>query len=147
MHEAGIAVTIAAEIRDRGLDPSRVRLLVSGGHGDARSFDAALLAHLAAAAPTLGLGAVQIVHTPVPRLCAHCAASFRARTAEEPCPTCGGPGIALSERESIELEWGDPDHSAAGPDSPSERDPRPSMPAAPGRDAVAMRRPVGSGRT
>ncbi len=119
MHEAGLAVAVAAAIRDRGLDPSGVRLLVSGGHGDVESFDAALRAHLEAAAPGLGLGAVQIVHAPVPRLCAKCAGQFRAATAEEPCPACDGPSIALSEPESIELEW----------------------------DDVATRRPVGSGRT
>lgn len=147
MHEAGIAVAVAAEIRDRGLDPSRVRLLVSGGHGDAHSFDAALRAHLDAAAPSLGLGAVRIVHAPVPRLCANCASQFRAASAEEPCPTCGGPSIILAESESIELEWDEPDHSVRGLDSPSQRDSRPSMPAAPERDAVVMRRPVGSGRT
>lgn len=147
MHEAGIAVAVAAEIRDRGLDPSRVSLLVSGGHGDAHSFDAALRAHLVAAAPSLGLGAVCIVHAPVPRLCAHCASEFRAASAEEPCPTCGGPGIALAEPESIELAWDEPDHSDHEPYSPPQRDSRPSMPAAPERDAVVMRRPAGSGRT
>lgn len=119
MHEAGIAVAVAAEIRDRDLDPSRVRLVVAGGHGDLAAFDAALRAHLEAAAPALGLAAVTIVHAPVPRLCAHCAAQYRATHSDAPCPACGGPGISLSEPESVELEW----------------------------DAETMRRPVISGRT
>lgn len=148
MHEAGIAVAVAAEIRDRGLDPSTVRLVVAGGHGDRAAFDAALRAHLEAAAPGLGLAAVMIDHAPVPRLCARCATQYRAADADSSCSACGGPGIALSEPESVELEWDDPAAAAAeGPDSPDRGDPRPSTPGAGARDAVTMRRPVGSGRT
>lgn len=129
MHEAGIAVAVACEIRDRGLDPSRVRLVVAGGHGDRAAFDAALRTHLEAAVPALGLEAVAIVHAPAPRLCAHCATQYRAVDSTVSCPACGGPAITLSEPESVELEWDD------------------GVPAAEGPDAVTMGCPVGSGRT
>ena len=105
MHEAGIAVAVAAEITGRGLDPARVRLVISGGHGDETSFDAALRLHLAAAAPRAGLESIAIVHAPVPRICASCTTPFQAPLAVDPCPACGGPGIALPTPESVELEW------------------------------------------
>jgi Zn finger protein HypA/HybF involved in hydrogenase expression len=125
MHEAGIATAVAAEIRDRGLDPTRVRLVVAGGHGDLAAFDAALRAHLEAAAPGLGLWAVAIAHAPVPRLCAHCATQYRSVEAGASCPACGGPGIALSEPESVELEWDDRMPAAEGPERPDPHDWRP----------------------
>ena len=145
MHEAGIAVAVAAEMTGRGLDPARVRLVVSGGHGDETSFDAALRTHLQAAAPGAGLEVIEIVHAPVPRICSACTTPFEAPLAADPCPVCGGPGIALPTPESVELEWlddgaeasaevreaphGDHEHddphrhgagSAEGPDRPPE---------------------------
>jgi Zn finger protein HypA/HybF involved in hydrogenase expression len=105
MHEAGIAQAIAAEIRERGLDPAAVRVVVSGGHGDEESFDAALRMHLEASAPGLGLGSLAIVHAPVARICTRCATPFEAAFAADPCPACGGPGIAVPVPESVELEW------------------------------------------
>lgn len=146
MHEAGIAVAVAAEIRERGLDPAAVRLHVTGGHGDLVAFDAALRAHLEAAAPGRGLGDVRIEHVPSARLCARCSFAFEAIGEGAPCPACGGPGIAVPQPESIELEWSDaaahldaavahdhlghPGHGPEGPDDPSGRDSRPSTPAA-----------------
>lgn len=167
MHEAGVAVTLAAEIRERGLDPARVRIVVSGGHADPAAFDAALRAHLDAVAPATGLSSVGIVHAPVPHLCAHCASLFRAIDCGATCPSCGGPGMALSGPELIELEWGeadepndgaarpslhgdhdhDPTPDDQGPDRPLERDPRPSMSPTPWPEAVTMWRPVSSGRS
>jgi len=108
MHEAGIATAVAAEIRERGLDPARVKILVSGGHGDPVSFDAALRAHLEGAAPGLGLGGVCIVRAPTRLVCAHCAALFPASEPDTACQWCGGPGIPRSEPESVELEWDEP---------------------------------------
>ncbi len=104
MHEAGIAAAVAAEVRERGLDPDRLRLVVSGGHGDEVAFDAALRAHLEAAAPGLRLERVAIVHAPVPRLCASCATAFEAPLSTDPCPACGGPGLAIPRPETVELE-------------------------------------------
>jgi len=144
MHEAGIAVAVAAEIRERALDPSAVRLHVTGGHGDLGAFDAALRAHLEAAAPGQGLGDVRIEHLPSARLCGRCAFAFEAIGEGAACPACGGPGIAIPQPESIELEWADrasevgagrtharhahPGHDAEGPDDPSGRDSRLSTP-------------------
>lgn len=105
MHEAGIAVAIAAEIRTRRLDPRRVRLVVSGGHGDEVAFDAALRAHLGGVAPDLGLDTMPIEHAPVPRICARCALPFEAPLAADPCPACGGPGVGVPRPERVELEW------------------------------------------
>lgn len=105
MHEAGIAQAIAAEIRERRLDPAAVRVVVFGGHGDEESFDAALRMHLEASAPGLGLGSLAILHAPVARICTRCASPFEAPFAADPCPACGGPGIALPVPESVELEW------------------------------------------
>lgn len=134
MHEAGIAVAVAAELLDRGLDASRVRLMVSGGHGDMAAFDAALRAQLEAAAPGLGLSAVTIAHAPGPRLCAHCATQYRAAALDAPCTACGGPGIALSGTESVELAWDESETGAdEGPDRPGRRDPWPSNAGARGR--------------
>ncbi|MEO8463567.1 MAG: hypothetical protein ABI555_10150, partial [Chloroflexota bacterium] len=105
MHEAGIAVAIAAEILDRGLDPLRIQIVISGGHGDPVSFDAALRAHLEVTAPGLGLDSIGIVHAAAPHLCAHCAKLFRDPAPDAACPACGGPALAVSEPESIELEF------------------------------------------
>ncbi|HSO29177.1 MAG TPA: hypothetical protein VLS28_04695 [Candidatus Sulfomarinibacteraceae bacterium] len=101
-------MAIAAEIRERGLDPARVRILVSGGHGDPVSFDVALRAHLEGAAPGLELGGVRIVRAAMRLVCAHCAALFPAIESNSACQWCGGPGIPRSEPESVELEWDEP---------------------------------------
>ena len=136
MHEAGIAIAAAAEIRERGLEPSRVLLLVTGGHGDLGAFDAALVAHLEAAAPGAGLGRVRIVHLATPRLCARCAAPFQAIDEAAPCPACGGPGIAAGHGESIELAWdeapGTTEPGGGGLNDPPAGDSRPSTPAVAG---------------
>jgi Zn finger protein HypA/HybF involved in hydrogenase expression len=143
MHEAGIAVAVAAEIRERALDPARVRLLVSGGHGNLADFDAALRAHLETAAPGARLAEVRIVHLPAPHVCAHCAGAFEAVAAAPAgptCPACGGPGMRLPQAESIELAWDEapdsqdePGSIAAappeGPEYPPPGDSRPSTPA------------------
>lgn len=163
MHEAGLAVAVAAEIKARRLDPGRVRVVVSGGHADPAAFDAALRAHLDATEPALGLGAVGIVHARVPNLCAGCASFFRAVEPAASCPSCGGPGMPLGGPESVELEWGEPDgdaawaplgeigpphdHGADEPDRPLADDRRlsPRVGAAP--EASDMWRPVGPGRS
>jgi hypothetical protein len=136
VHEAGIAIAVAAEVRDRGLDPSRVRLLVTGGHGDLGAFDAALVAHLEAAAPGAGLGRVRIVHLATPRLCARCAVPFQAIDEAVPCPACGGPAIAAGHAESIELAWDEAPSrgmpGGGGPDDPPADDSRLSTPAVAG---------------
>jgi hypothetical protein len=132
MHEAGIAVAVAAEIRDRSLDPARVRLLVRGGHGDLADFDAALRSHLEAADPGAGLGAVAIEHLATPRFCARCARAFHAVEEDAECPTCGGPGVGGHVAESIELAWDEvqesPTAGPQGPDDPPARDSWPSTP-------------------
>jgi Zn finger protein HypA/HybF involved in hydrogenase expression len=146
MHEAGIAVAVAAEIRDRGLDPARVRVRVRGGHGDPAAFEAAFRAQLELAAPTLGLDRVTILRLPTDRLCIHCAGSFSAIDPDALCPVCGGPGLAVDVHESIELEWED-GPAGGGPEGPALGDPRHSTPAALDTDAVTMRRPLSSSRT
>lgn len=114
MHEAGIAAAVAAEIRARGLDPARVRLVVSGGHGDEAAFDAALRTHLAGIAPDLVLDGLAIEHVPVTRICGRCAAPFQAALAADPCPVCGGPGVAVPQPERVELEWASSDDGGPG---------------------------------
>ena len=145
MHEAGIAVAVAAEIRDRGLDAAHVRVLVHGGHGDPADFEAAFRAQLQLAGPTLGLDRLTIVRLPTDRACIHCAGSFSAVDPDALCPACGGPGLAADVHEAIELEWDDAPVTE-GPVSPTLRDPRHSTTGAPGPEAVSMRRPVSSSR-
>lgn len=114
MHEAGIAAAVAAEIMGRGLDPAHVRLVVSGGHGDDAAFDSALRTHLAGVAPHLALDCLAIEHAPGTRICGRCAAPFEAALAADPCPVCGGPGIAVPQPERVELAWTRSDEGGAG---------------------------------
>lgn len=110
MHEAGLAAAVAQALRHEGLvgsDGPRIRLLVSGGHGEPEAFDAALRLHLSASVPELELDRVVIVHGPVTRLCADCTATYRSVDPSAPCPVCGGPGIAMPAAERVEIEWGD----------------------------------------
>lgn len=146
MHEAGIAVAVAAEIRDRGLDPALVRVLVRGGHDDPAAFEAAFRAQLELAGPGLDLDRVTIVRLPTARLCIHCGGSFVAVEADAPCPSCGGPGLSAHSHETIELEWDDRTASE-GPEGPALRDRRHSTPPVVEQDAWNMRRPVSSSRT
>lgn len=147
MHEAGIATAVLAEIRARGIDPGAARLVVSGGHGDADAFDAALRAHLAAAAPDLDVARIAIEHAAVSRLCAHCATPFEAPLASDPCPACGGPGIAVPVPERVELEWVSGERLDIAetahdePDRTRLHDSRPSFRDGSPRDASGMRRP------
>lgn len=146
MHESGAAIAVAAEIRDRRLDPGRVRVLIFGGHGDPAAFEAAFRAHLVAAGPGLGLEAVTIGRRPSSRLCAACTKPFDATDPSAACPACGGAGLAVAEPESIELEW-DEGPDGRGPDSPIGRDPRHSTNPASEPDALSMTRPAGCRRT
>jgi hypothetical protein len=104
MHEGRIADAVAAEIRERG-DGDGLRLIVSGGHGDAQAFDAALRLHLAAALPQLDVSAISIVHRPAARLCGGCAGAYIARHPSDRCPACGGEGTAVPIPERVDLEW------------------------------------------
>ena len=106
MHEGRIAEALAVEIRDRGLDGPGIRLLVSGGLGDATAFDASLRLHLAAALPHVDVASIAIVHRPAARLCSGCAGAFVAARHTDHCPACGGEGVAVPTPERIELEWG-----------------------------------------
>jgi Zn finger protein HypA/HybF involved in hydrogenase expression len=106
MHEGRIAQAVAAEIRERGLDGRGVRLVVSGGHGDATAFEAALRLHLAAALPQVDVAAISIVHRPAVRLCGGCGGAFVAPRPTDDCPACGGEGVAIPTPERIDLEWG-----------------------------------------
>ncbi len=123
MHEHGVAIAVADEIRVRRLDPARVRVLVSGGHGDPDAFEAAFRAHLVAAGPSLGLDAVTIVRVPTTYLCAICAGTFLTPEPEPACPSCGGPGLSAAHAESVELEWDEPP-PVRGPVGPTHGDPR-----------------------
>lgn len=105
MHEGRIAAAVAAEIGERGLDGAELRLIVSGGHGDAVAFDDALRLHLAAALPHLDVSAIAIVHRPAARLCGGCAGAYIARRPADRCPVCGGEGIAVPTPERVDLEW------------------------------------------
>jgi Zn finger protein HypA/HybF involved in hydrogenase expression len=136
MHEAGLAVAVAAELRERGLGPQGVVLRVSGGHGDPAAFDAALRMHLAATMAWASGDALVIEHVPSPRLCAGCAGLFESVDPGAPCPACGGPGIAVPVPEQIELVAVDPPDDR-GPERPVGRDQRPSVAAPPPRDAGA----------
>jgi hypothetical protein len=145
MHEAGVAVAVAAEIRDRGLDPSTVRVLVRGGHGDSGAFEAAFRAQLELAAPGLGLDLVTLVRLSTARLCSGCARSFTATDPDAPCPACGRPGLTADVHETIELEW-DEVPAAGGPHSPLLDDSRHSIATAGETEADTMRRPLSSSR-
>lgn len=108
MHEAGIAAAIAGELRERGLDARSVVLRVSDGHGDPAAFDAALRMHLAAIEPGLDVLALVIEHVPTARLCASCTGSFQAVGPDDPCPACGGPGIAVPLPERVDMIVAEP---------------------------------------
>jgi Zn finger protein HypA/HybF involved in hydrogenase expression len=118
-----VAIAVADEIRVRGLDPARVRVLVSGGHGDPEAFEAAFRSHLVAAGPSLGLDAVTIVRVPATYLCAICAGVFRTAEPDPACPGCGGPGLSAAHAESVEIEWDEPP-AGRGPLRPTHDDPR-----------------------
>jgi Zn finger protein HypA/HybF involved in hydrogenase expression len=107
MHEAGLAAAVADALRRHGLDREgpAVRLVVQGGHTAPEAFDDALRLHLGLCLPELDPGRLEIVHAPREAICAACGTTFTAAGPEEACPSCGGPGIARSGPESIELEW------------------------------------------
>ncbi len=113
MHEAGLAAAVAGALRRETLEGARVRLLVSGGHGDLDDFDGALRLHLAAAAPELDPAAWEIVHLPGDRLCAGCGTPFAAVAGDAPCPACGAAGLPIPVPERIEIELVRP--GVAGP--------------------------------
>lgn len=103
MHEAGIARSIAATLRDAGLQGRPFRVLVTGGHAVPADFDAALLANLEIVEPPVDSRLVEIVHLPTDLLCAGCGSSFRGPV-DAVCPRCGGPGLAGRMDEVIEIE-------------------------------------------
>ena len=111
MHEAGIAIAIAGALRKEPPDGSRVRLLVSGGHGEPDDFDESLRFHLAAAAPDLDLHDLEIVHLAVDRLCSRCGATFSASEPDAVC-SCGGSSLPLPTPERVEIEMVRPDASS-----------------------------------
>ncbi len=104
MHEAGLAAAVAAALAEHDLDGARIRLLVTGGHGDERAEDAALRTHLSIAAPAVNWAAIEIVHLPSDRVCAACSTGFRASRSDEPCPACGGSALPVPTPEAIEIE-------------------------------------------
>jgi hypothetical protein len=109
MHEAGLAAAVADALRRAPLDGARVRLLVSGGHGDPDDFDGALRLHLIAAAPELEAVPLEIVHLPAPRLCIGCGREYAAVAEDAPCPSCGASGLAVPSPERLEIELLRPD--------------------------------------
>lgn len=107
MHEAGIVADIVAEIRSAGAahgDGCRIRLRVHGGAGEPDQFDAALLLHVAIAAPDLDPGRIDIVHEPTVRLCTGCGLPFMATDPHAGCPACGGPGLPTLVEEHVDVE-------------------------------------------
>ncbi len=107
MHEAALADAVASRLRREGLlngSHPPVRIVVSGGHTDAASFDAALLLHLTIAAPELIPGQLDIIHRPRRYLCGRCGSAF-SDLDEASCPSCGGPGISPRQPEQVEIEW------------------------------------------
>lgn len=121
MHEAGLAAAIYQAIVARGRSVAGLRILVSGGAHEPADFEAALRLHLAALAPDLDVGSIEIVHRSVPRPCLACGRSFEAVDPDARCPSCGGPGLPPLEAERIELAW-----AADDPDGPPLRASRPS---------------------
>ena len=108
MHEAGLAAAIAGALRREPADGSRVRLLVSGGHGDPVDFDESLRFHLAVGAPELDLRDMEIVHLAVDRLCAWCGRTFSASEPDAVC-SCGGSSLPIPTPERVEIEMVRPD--------------------------------------
>jgi len=109
MHEAGLAATIVAELREGRLagQVARPRLVVRGGHDDPADFDASLRLHLALAGPDLSDPLLEIVHLPVDRLCGGCGRRFDAVGPLATCPSCGGAALPSSAPEDVELVWDD----------------------------------------
>jgi Zn finger protein HypA/HybF involved in hydrogenase expression len=107
MHEAALANTIAAKLREsrQAGVVGRPRLVVRGGHDESAAFDAALRLHLALAAPELDSDALDIIHAPVTRLCSGCGRRFGASDPLAPCPTCGSLGLPTTMDEEVELTW------------------------------------------
>jgi Zn finger protein HypA/HybF involved in hydrogenase expression len=104
MHESGLAAAVAAALRKHDLGGARIRLLVTGGHGNELAEDAALRTHLLIAAPELDGAAIEIVHLPSPRACVACGTGFEASRSDAPCPACGGSALPVPTRETIEIE-------------------------------------------
>lgn len=104
MHEAGLARAVAATLRERGLGPTDVRLLVRGGHHGAAEFDASLRSYLAADLPGQEAEAIEIRHLPVDHLCVGCGATFAAAEVDAACPTCGGASLSSMLDEQVEIE-------------------------------------------
>jgi Zn finger protein HypA/HybF involved in hydrogenase expression len=104
MHEAGIAARVVEALRSAGAEDSirPVRLVVSGGHGEHASFDAALRLHLSAQLPALR-APIEITHAAEPTICTACLRPY-LRAGDGPCPACGGEGLPISRPETIEVE-------------------------------------------
>ncbi|MEX1173311.1 MAG: hypothetical protein WEG56_11955 [Chloroflexota bacterium] len=117
MHEAGIAAALAAAIRERDVDVSAVRVVVTGAHHSPAVFDPAVRLHLSMIAPEIDVEAIDFVHRPVERPCIGCWTLFAAVGPDAPCPACGGPGLPSPDPERVELEWDDD-----SPERPSVRD-------------------------
>jgi len=110
MHEAGIAASLLAALREAGLEDGGppLRVIVRGGHDDPPGFDAALRLHLSAGAPQLDQARLEIVHEPVEATCIDCARPFPALSPATACPACGGSGLVPPRPETVELEVGAP---------------------------------------
>jgi Zn finger protein HypA/HybF involved in hydrogenase expression len=104
MHEAGIAASIAAALREYGSSWRQGRILVRGGHPDSAAFDQALWLHLQAEGAPSELKRLTIVHLPVDLRCSRCNAAYVASDQTASCPTCGGAPLPASFDEMVELE-------------------------------------------
>lgn len=107
MHEAGLAIAIAAALHDapERHDAAHLRLIIKGGHDDPASFDAALRFHLGFHAPELEMDRLQVVHEPIVRLCSGCGQPFLHADPFGPCPRCAAPALRTGTPEEVEFEW------------------------------------------
>jgi Zn finger protein HypA/HybF involved in hydrogenase expression len=106
MHEAGLARGVARALRERGLDPARIRLAVRGGHHDPIEFEAELRAHLTAEMPehAAAITGVEIRRAPFGHLCPRCGVEFESERVAPACPACGVDTVAEITDEIVEIE-------------------------------------------
>lgn len=106
MHEAGLARGVARALRERGLRPDQIGLVVRGGHHDPTEFEAELRSHLAAELPE---AASAVAHLPIRRvasghLCPGCGVEFDTEIVAPGCPACGSDTVPEIATEQIEIE-------------------------------------------